>query len=584
MSETVTAKMHSLICHNIEPSFQDKQAQELNYNCLQIAMPSKKNTEQPTKEIVRNTSLFLTYHPNHPEYPTYKTKDECYTAHLPRIPHQHIFKWNQNNNYPFKPSHAFFWDTLACPIIPESLPHETFKAEMKRYNNAKIVDWNPDDPISYYEQLTDAQKKVLNPFAHKDNQKLTAYDITMAASCVQVYFNLIHKAGFGDVQFTHSADGEQELSENSKFLLTTLAEHTHEHIRDIIYWLARIMAHRDYYFDSSTSQHKQTYADFDEEEKKRFDLIIGLFIDITPIIRINEYTLPAEFKFVEYSPNAKEPTTQKMKEYMQSLKFETVTHHFRSIGKANAISACYLGQQSYYATWHYKDTKSDYIWACLEYPDPQLATNSNHNIQPEPTDTLKLKKRKWDTGHATTTKDGKEITVLPTKIFEKRIIPISGAEAQEAWAKTTVLLPIAIIFNLLQGWRTDDTTQSSPNRAYDYRFITLDESKMLAQDFPSCIDPSLITKKVYEVPLTNEQKAAPKKKHNSQSKHKQSNKNTGKKEKRNRKATQNKQQKPQSNTTEFGKTTKNQKRKNKASLKITAKFSLLDLNKTLLKS
>ena len=172
--------------------------------------------------------------------------------------------------------------------------------------------------------------------------------------------------------------------------------------------------------------------------------------------------------------------------------------------------------------------------------------------------------------------------MLPTKIFEKRIIPISGAEAQEAWAKTTVLLPIAIIFNLLQGWRTDDTTQSSPNRAYDYRFITQDESKMLAQDFPSCIDPSLITKKVYEVPLTNQQKAAPKKKHNSQSKHKQSNKNTGKK--RNRKATQNKQQKQQSNTTEFVKTTKNQKRKNKVSLKITAKFSLLDLNKTLLKS
>ena len=58
---------------------------------------------------------------------------------------------------------------------------------------------------------------------------------------------------------------------------------------------------------------------------------------------------------------------------------------------------------------------------------------------------------------------------------------------------------------------------------------------MLAQDFPSCIDPSLIEMKKHAVPLTNEQKAAQQQ--------------------------EQQQQQPQSNNTQSGKNTNNKKRK-----------------------
>ena len=97
---------------------------------------------------------------------------------------------------------------------------DILNAEMEMYKYAQIVEWNPDDPISYYEQLTDAQKEVLAPLAHEDNPELTAYDVTMAASCVQVYFNLIHKAGFGNIQFLCGLDGKEFLhNKNTSFQL-----------------------------------------------------------------------------------------------------------------------------------------------------------------------------------------------------------------------------------------------------------------------------------------------------------------------------------------------------------------------------
>ena len=124
---------------------------------------------------------------------------------------------------------------------------------------------------------------------------------------------------------------------------------------------------------------------------------------------------------------------------------------------------------------------------------------------------------------------------MPKKILDqngcKCNVCVNGDQARHAWMMSTVPLPIAIIFNKLQGWRNDETTQkncsnqgtnkdtglqqSSANRVYDYRYITPEESKMLAKDFPTCIDPSLITMKVHKVPGTNdaqqkEQKAAQK--------------------------------------------------------------------------
>ena len=213
---------------------------------------------------------------------------------------------------------------------------------------------------------------------------------------------------------------------------------------------------------------------------------------------------------------------------MRGVSFDTVRSHFRALGQANAISARYLGQQYYHTVWDQDKEATRFLWKCTEYPDPCLdETNNSHNKESEANS--KLKEYKWDKDiqiPITITKGGKKITTYktmpPRKIYQVRHSTITGKQAYEAWAKTTILLPIAIIFNKLQGWRNDDTTQktcqnrgenkttginqSSINRVYDYRFITPDESKILAENFPSCIDPSLITKKEHVVPLTNKQK------------------------------------------------------------------------------
>jgi len=597
MGKTVTAKMHSLICHNIKPSFQDKQAQELDYNCLQIAMSSKKNkkpvrkpparkaamkkqtaeeptTEEPkltsdeeeptTQAHVRENSLFLTYHQNHPNYNQAENKpDKHYKAHWALMPHSHIHEWSKANDYPFRPSHDFYWDALAGPVKKDKEPRP-LKGLMEKFNKAKVVEWNPDNPISYHnEQLTAAQKQVLSRFATPGNDELTAYDITMAASCVQVYFDLIHKANFGSLQFRHTPD-KVWFSKKTQFLLKTLADRTFSQLRDVIYWLARIMAHRDYYFDSNDSKHynKKTYAAFDEGEKERFDHMIDIFVEITPVVIINEFTKPGEFRFVDYVKDAhiihkkSPPKIEDQKKYMQRVDFDAVRQHFRELGNANAISTRYLGERYYYTTGRHQNS-TDFLWECIEYPDPCLGTNNSHDKKPEAT--KNLKEYKWDKDIkmpiTKTTKGGKKTTKYKTmplrKIYKERKKNITGKQALEAWAKTTILLPIAIIFNKLQGWRNDNTTQatsfnrgkdkttgveqSSHNRVYDYRFITPAESKMLAQDFPSCIDPSLIEMKKHAVPLTNEQKAAQQQ--------------------------EQQQQQPQSNNTQSGKNTNNKKRK-----------------------
>ena len=544
-------------------------------------MPRKPDREATHQGLPREVELHFPYYSgkppemdkedsdDEPHYTPHPIYDEFYNAHLANIPDEHIHTWSKKNNYPFKPS-EFFWDRVACPINYQKENVDILNAEMEMYKNAQIVEWNPDDPISYYTKLTDAQKEVLAPFSHEDNPELTAYDVTMAASCVQVYFNLIHKAGFGNVQFLCGLDGKEYLhKDNTSFQLRPLAQRTESAIRDIIYWLARIMAHRDYYWDSnSTSKglEKKTYAEFDEEEKKRFDLMLDLFIDITPIIRINEYSVPPEFEFVQYEANrTKAPNRQEQKTYMQRVKFEAVRKHFRAFGNYNAISARYLGSVSYHA-WGKNQPQTDYTWTCTEYPDPELVPSKNDKKQPEATATIELKEFKWDGCETKTTtksagnnatktaqtgkgkkkagknatkktqkgKDKKKpevkgkdqetpnITVLPKRVFQERTTEINATQAFEAWSKTTIPLPIAIIFNQLQGWRNNTTTsqnsanrgknkltgeeQSSHNRVYDYRFITPEESKILLQHFPSCIDPSHIKMKVHEVPLTNQQK------------------------------------------------------------------------------
>jgi hypothetical protein len=315
--------------------------------------------------------------------------------------------------------------------------------------------------------------------------------------------------------------------------LNNLALSTHAFVKDIVYWLAKIMAHRNYYFDHHQSNHhnKKYYKDLQPDEKKRFDMLIQLFIEITPTICIGEHTLPSVFEFVKYEKQSTKtkrtpPTEKQQMKYMQSCEFEAVRKHFRGIGNSNAISTHYLGMQFWTEMERHKSKlpalkawgrNLDFEWLCIENPDPELPVlNKKDDQQPITTETLCLKKYKWD-------KDPKDAK-LQKITGEARYTEVNGQQAQTAWTSGTVPLPIAIIFNQLQGYRNDETTvpnksnrgidekkgeQSSPNRAYDYRFVSEFELKLLARDFPSCLDPVALIKMndVHKVPFTNKGKA-----------------------------------------------------------------------------
>ena len=478
-NETITAIMYNLVCHTIPKQSTVNLATDINHSNTYY----NHSTMDPVPEqadISYQASKGLKRKNNK----TNKQKEInlLYSNHLVELPNT-LLAFNEKYNYPFRPSDRIFMDRLPCHTPTSGSKDAVLEVRKKariQLKQAKILEWKPTDLVQYYDELSEAQKDFFDCFAYPEKSKeaLSKYDIALACCLTQWFINLIYKPGLGKVQFWNDLDKSQTiLPEEQRFLMESLPRRTYHQVKYIVWWMAKIMAHRDYYWDKNDrklkkypyhqeppkSDHKKGRPSkklrkskqenkeednkplvpgetcFTEEEKYRFDQILSKWIDICPVIPIYEHTI--NHAIMDFLPqlgpgspqlNTTEEAMEAKLNHMRELNHEAARKCFLQITNSSAISTTFLG---------------------MKYIE---AMDNNH--------------KKWDNNK------------------------LSGEHAKALWDEKTTLLPLCIVFGQLQGWRnpltaSKNSTSKYTNKPKDLQFITQEELQIINERFPNLMNP-----------------------------------------------------------------------------------------------
>ena len=422
------------------------------------------NTCNNNSTMASNKSKYLPIN-WHPENAIPRNGKDDYCDHFVEMPTA-LVAFNRKYDYPYAPSHSIFIDKLLVKRPKKVTPAACLKEHAKalaKLKEAKILNWKPDDLVKYHSELSDQQKLLFDSFDYGEDkpEETSKFDVTLAACLTQQFINLLYKPGLGAVQFWED-ENDIPLPEGQRFKLDALVSNTYHQVKYIIWWMAKIMAHRDYYWDKNDRDwtDKCNYYDtFTPAERFRFDQILRIWIHICPEIPIYVHHkkygtfnwLPAETttpprrtttksKGTNTKGKQKKATNTKsfpksdepQLDYMRVVLFDNARKYIREFPNKSAISTKFLG---------------------LKYVE---ALDNNHPM--------------WDNNKLT------------------------AKEAEQLWSRDAALLPLCVLFGTLQGWRNKLTATANASKKYsnapkDLLYITPEEAQIINEDFPTLINP-----------------------------------------------------------------------------------------------